>query len=82
MVEDSSILSSKDFLLVGVSLKEVRQGISSSISFTLLIIDAKVVSRELLNPANLTGAQALWIPEPSEVIKIGTHENFVLAASR
>ena len=36
-----------------------------------LIIDPKVVSRELLGPANLTGARALRISEPSEAIMIG-----------
>ena len=36
-----------------------------------LIIDPKVVLKELLGPANLTGARALCIFEPSEGIMIG-----------
>ena len=36
-----------------------------------LIIDPKVVLRELLGPANLTGARLLRISEPSEAIMTG-----------
>ena len=48
-----------------------RSGFSSSISFALSIINPKIASRELSSPANLTGAQALCIPDPLEVIMIG-----------
>ena len=49
--KDSSILNLKIFFLNSGSSEEK---VSSSISFALIIIDPKVVSRELLGPANLT----------------------------
>ena len=56
-----------------------RSGFSSFISFALSIIDAEVVPRELLGPTDLTRAPALRVYEPTEVIIIGKHKDFVLA---
>ena len=63
-------------ILLGVS----RQDVSSFIGFALIIIDLEVVTREFLSPANLFGAQTLRIHEPTEVVVVGKHENFMLRA--
>lgn len=37
-----------------------------------------MVSEELLNSANLSGAQALYVHEPTKVVVVGQHKGFVL----
>ena len=65
MLKDSRILSLKNFLLALASLRVAEQSINSSISLPLAIIDAKIVARQLLGPADLLGAQTLCIHEPT-----------------
>ncbi len=55
-MENLGILISGSFFLGLASLREARQGISRSISLSLMIIDSEVISRELLGLANLTKA--------------------------
>ena len=45
-----------------------------------MIIDLKVVTREFLSLANLSGAQTLHIHELAEVVMIGEYKDFVIAA--
>ena len=65
MLKNFCILSLKNFLLTLAPLKVVGQSISSSISLALAIIDEKIVAGQLLGPADLVGAQALRIHEPT-----------------
>ena len=65
MLKDFHILSLKNFLLALAPLRVAGQSISSSISFALAIIDAEMVARQLLGPADLAGAQAFYIHEPT-----------------
>ncbi len=74
------VLISKSLFLGLASLGEARQGICRSISLSLTIIDLKVVSRELLGPADLTRAQAFRIYESAEVIMVSKDEDLVFAA--
>ncbi len=74
------VLISESLFLGLASLGEARQGISHSISFSLTIIDLKVVSRELLAPADLTRAQAFCIHESTEVIIVSKDEDLIFAA--
>ena len=60
-LNDSCILSLKNFLLALASLRVTEQSISSSISLVLAIIDAKIVAEQLFGLGNLAGAQALCI---------------------
>ena len=53
------------------------QSINNSTRFVLLVIDLKVVSRELLGPANLTRARAFCIHGSPEVWSV-RNKNFVL----
>ncbi len=79
-MKNLSFLISERFLLGLASLGEARQSISRSISFSLTIIDSKVVSRELLGPANLTRAQAFCIHESTEVIMVSKDEDLIFVA--
>lgn len=46
----------------------------------LSIVHAGMVSRALLSPTDLTGAQALRLHESTEVVVVSQHESFVLTA--
>ena len=79
-VEDFDILGAEGFFLFYISLRVSRQGISSSLSFALTIVDSEVVRRELLGPADLSGAQTLRVHEPAEVVVVGEYEHLMLRA--
>ncbi len=61
-------------------LRKARQGISRSISLSLIVIDSKVVLREFLGPADLAGAQTLCIHELTEVVVVSEDKDLVFAA--
>ena len=56
------------------------QGISSSVSLALTIVDLKVETREFLSPMDLSGAQTFCVYELSEIVMIGKHEDFISSA--
>ncbi len=74
------VLISESLFFDLASLRKARQSISRSISLSLIIIDLKVVLRELLGPADLTRAQTLCINELAEVIIVSNNEDLVFAA--
>ena len=74
-----SILILGFFFLSPASLWEARQGISHSISLFLIIIDTKVVSKEVLRPTDLTRAQAFCIHESTKVIVVSRDKDLVFA---
>ena len=78
-MKDSAILSLELILLILVFLEKPRQSICSCICFALAIVDLKIVSKELLGSADLSGAQTLCIHETTEVIMIRKDENLMLA---
>lgn len=43
-----------------------------------MVINSKIVSREFLGLLNLSGAQVLYIHEPTEVVIVREHKNFML----
>ena len=65
MLKDSYILSLKNFFFALALLRVAGQSISSSISLALAIIDAEIVARQFLGPADLAGAQAFCIYKPT-----------------
>ena len=77
-MKDSAILSSELLLLILASLWKPRQSICSRIRLTLAIVDLEMVSKELLGPADLSGAQALRIHKTMEVIVVHKNKNLVL----
>ena len=58
-VQDLDVLCSEGFFLCSTLLTVLRQGIGSSISLALTIINLEVVAREFLGPTDLSGAQTL-----------------------
>ncbi len=78
-MKNLGVLISENLFLGLTPLKEVRQGISRSISHSLTVIDSKVVLRELLGPADLAEAQTLCIHELTEVVVISEDEDRVFA---
>ncbi len=79
-MKNLGVLISESFFLSLAPLREVRQGINRSISLFLTIIDSKVVSRKLLDPADLARAQILRIHKLTEVVVINEDEDLVLVA--
>ena len=79
-MQNLDVLCSKGVFLLSTLLKVLRQGISSSVSLALTIIDLEVVTREFLSPTDLPGAQTLRVHELSEVVMVGKHKDFMLRA--
>ena len=79
-MQDLDVFCSEGLFLLSTPLRVSRQGIGSSVSLALTIVDSEVVTRELLGPADLSGAQTLRVHEPAEVVVVGKHENFMSRA--
>ena len=77
-VQDLNVLCSESLFLCNTLLRVLRQGIGSSVSLTLTIIDPEVVAREFLGRADLSGAQTLRLHEPTQVVVVGEYNHFVL----
>ena len=78
-MKNLSILISKHFFLGLASLEEVRQSISYSISFFLIIIDLKVISKKLLGLVDLIKAQIFRIYKLTEVIMVIKDKDLIFA---
>ena len=79
-VQNLDVLRSENVFLLSTPLRVLRQGIGSSVSHALTIIDLDVVTREFLSPVNLSGAQTLRVHELSEVVMVGKYEDFMSRA--
>ncbi len=79
-MENLGVLSSESIFLSLASLEEARQGISSSISFSLAIVDPEVIPGEFLGSTDFPGTQALGIHEWAEIVVVGQDENLIFAA--
>ena len=77
-MQDFDVFGAEGFFLFCTSLRVSRQGISSSVSLALTIVDSEVVAREFLGPADLPGAQTLRLHEPTEVVVVGEYEHLML----
>ena len=77
-MQDFDVLGAEGFFLLCTPLRVLRQGISSSVSFALMIVDLEVVAREFLGPADLSGAQTLRLHEPTEVVVVGEYKHLML----
>ena len=79
-LQDFDVLCSEGIFLLCIPLEISRQGISSSVSLALTIVDLKVVTRELLGLADLFGAQILRVYKLAEVVVIGDYEHLMMGA--
>ncbi len=75
-MENLGVLSSESIFLGLASLGEAGQGISSSISLSLAVVDSEVVPRELLGPTDLSRTQVHAL---AKVVVISDDKNLVLA---
>ena len=80
MVQNLDILCLEGFFFLSTPLGVLKQGISSCVSFVLIIIDLDVITREFLSPVDLSEAQTLCVHEPTEVFMVGKHKNFMSRA--
>ncbi len=79
-MKNLGVFISESLFLGLASLREVRQGISRSISLSLTIIDLEVVSREFLGLADLIRAETLQNQESAKVIMVRKDKDLVFAA--
>ncbi len=79
-MQDLCILGSEAFFFLSTLLGVSRQGISSSISFALSIINPEVVPWQLLSLPDLFRTQAFRIHEILEVVVVCKYKNFMLVA--
>ena len=79
-MQNLDVLRSEGVFLLSAPLRVSRQGIGSSVSLVLTIIDLEVVMRELLGPADLSGAETLRVHEPAEVVVVGEYKHLMLGA--
>ena len=78
-MKNFSILIMEYFFLSLAPLGEARQSINHNISFFLMIIDLKMVSKELFGSADLTRLQVFCIYKLMEVIMVNKNKNLVFA---
>ena len=69
-MKNPSVFSSQLVFFGLTPLRETRECICSSIGLALPIINPKMIPGELLSLPDLSGAQALCIHEPTEVIMV------------
>ena len=55
-MQNFDVLCLEGLFLLSNQLKVLKQGIGRSVNLALVIIDSKVVTRDFLSPADLSGA--------------------------
>ena len=76
-MQDLDVLDVEGFFLFCISLGVSKQGISSSVSFALTIVDSEVVARKLLDPADLFRAQAFCLYKSTEIVLVGEYKHLM-----
>ena len=79
-MKNLAILSLKLIFFILTFLKNLWQGIYSYICLVLVIIDLEIVSKKLLGPTDLSGAQTLYIYKTTKAIIVCKDENLMLIA--
>ena len=77
-MQDFDVFGAEGVFFLRTLLRVSRQGINSSVSFALTIVDSEVVAREFLGSSDLPGAQTLCLHEPTEVVVVGEYEHLML----
>ena len=76
-MQDFDVFGAEGVFFLRTLLRVSRQGIGSSVSLALTIVNSEVVMRELLGLADLFGAQTLRVHEPAEVVMVGEYEHLM-----
>ena len=79
-MKNLDILSLKLFFLIMTPLREMKEGVYSSISLASMVVDLKMVSKKFLGPSNLIRAQTFYIHELTKVVIIDQDKDIILAA--
>ena len=79
-MQNLDVLRLEGFFFLGTLLRVSKQGIGSSVSLALTIVNLEVVTRELLGLADLSGAQTVCVHEPAEVVVVGEYKHLMLGA--
>lgn len=68
--EELGVLSLKLFLLIIASLREAREGVSSSIDFVLAIVNPKIILRKVLGLFDQIKAHTLHIHKLIKIVVV------------
>ena len=79
-MQDLDVLGTENFFLFCTLLRVSKQGIGSSVSLALIIVNLKVVTKGFLGPANLSEAQTLCAYEPTKVVMVGEYKHLMVGA--
>ena len=77
-MQDLDVFGAEGLFFFCTLLRVLRQGISSFVNFALTIVDLKVIIREFLGPADLFGAQTLYVYKPAEVGVVSKYKHLML----
>ena len=77
-MQNFDVFDTEGLFLFCILLKVLRQSIGSSVSLALTIVDLKVVVKEFLGPADLSGAQVLCLYKPTEVVVVDEYKHLML----
>ena len=77
IIKNLNILISKRFFFSLTLLWEAKQSISRNISFSLMIINLKVVLREFLHLVDLTRAHVFCIYESTKIVIVSKNKNLI-----
>ena len=77
-MKDFDVVGPKGLFLLCILLRILKLGISSSVKLVLTTTDLEVVTKEILDLANLSGAQTLCVYELAEVVVVGEYKYLVL----
>ena len=78
-MQDLDIFGVEGIFFLSTPLRVLRQGIGSSVCFSLAVIDLTVVLRKFLSPADLSGTQTLCVHESIKVIVVCKDKDLVFA---
>ena len=79
-MQNLDVLCPKDLFFSSTLLRVLKQGIGSSVSLALMIVNLKLVMRMLLGPADLSGAQTLCVHKPAEVVVVDEYDYLMLGS--
>ena len=79
-MQDLDVLCSEGLFFFSTLLGVFKQGIRSSVSLVLMIIDFERVTKEFLSLADLFGAQIFCVYESLEIVIVGKYDHFMSKA--
>lgn len=79
-MKNFGVFSSKTFFFLLTLLRVMRQDINSCIYVTLVVINLKMIMRQLLCLPNLTKTNTFCVHKTRKVVVIGKDKNLMFAA--